>query len=58
MLSGIGFLGFFAPPVRIILIPTVMGKRTAEQTKTNPTGQGQLVPKPAPVSAGDWILVS
>lgn len=57
MLSGIGFLGFFAPPIRIFLIPSACDE-TVEQTKTNPTGPGQLVPKPAPVSAGLEALVS
>ena len=56
MLSGIGFLGFFAPSAQVFLICAERTK-TAEQTKTNPTGLGQLVPKLAPVSAGLEALV-
>ena len=59
MLSRIGFLGFFAPSAQVFLNFMICAERTKteEQTKTNPTGLGQLVPKLAPVSAGLEALV-
>lgn len=51
MLSGIGFSGFFAPPVLVIMTSTERIE-TVGQTKTNPISGGQLVPKLTPVSAG------
>ncbi len=48
MLSGIEVLVFFS----------LSQSRRDETIQIDPTSQGQLVPKLAPVSAGDWILVS